>query len=502
MKILLSSQIREADSYTIKNKPIESIDLMESASKAFVDKFLDLFNTDRKVHIFAGTGNNGGDGLAIARLLLQKGFDVSISIIRVSEKESKDFSVNLERLKKVKSVQEIHQMNDFPELQPADIVIDAIFGSGLSRPVEGLFADVISKLNQINPLVVAVDIASGLFSDKNTEGDIIMQVAHTISFQVPKLAFLMRQNHSFVGNWHIVDIGLDKQFIDQTEANYHYLDMSAAVELLPHREKYSHKGNFGRVLMVLGGYGKMGAAVLTSRACLKSGAGLLTVHVPECGYQIIQIAVPEAMALVDPSVDFFSDTPDINGFEVIGIGPGLGTNDKTISAFEDLLNKVDFPVVIDADGLNILSKKPQLLEKLPAGSVLTPHPKEFERIAGSYKNDFDRLNLQIDFAKKYNVIVVVKGAHTSVAGPDGQVCFNSTGNPGMATAGSGDVLTGIITSLLGQTKDPFNAAILGVFLHGMAGDIAAGDQGDESLIASDIIDHLSSAYKRLHLYQP
>ena len=501
MKILLSSQIREADAYTIKNKPIESIDLMENASVAFVSRFVELFNSEQSVKVFAGTGNNGGDGLAIARLLTQKGYHVSVNIIRVSEKQSKDFSINLERLKKLISPHEIADFNDFPEVNPDDIVIDAIFGSGLTRPVEGLFAEVIKKINDIQPVVVAVDIASGVFSDQNSEGDVIMQVQHTISFQVPKLAFFMRQNYPYVGNWHIVDIGLDQHFIDQAETPYYYLDIKKVVDLLPHREKFSHKGNYGRILMILGGYGKMGAAVLTSRACLKSGGGLLTVHVPECGYQIIQIAVPEAMAFVDPSVGSFSSVPDINGFNVIGIGPGIGTNEKTVSAFEDLLEKIDFPVVIDADGLNIMAKKPELLQKLPSGTILTPHPKEFERLAGSFDNDFERLNLQMEFAAKYDVNVVVKGAHTTVTSPGGQVYFNATGNPGMATAGSGDVLTGIITSLLGQLKDPFKSALVGVFLHGLAGDIAVNKVSEEALISSDIIEHLGDAYKRLHLFR-
>ena len=497
MKILLSTQIREADSYTIENEPIASIDLMERASVAFVNWFIENFGTSALVKVFCGSGNNGGDGLAIARLLIERGYRVDAYIVRTKSGGSADFITNYERLKNITTVQEITASEDLPAIAPEEIVIDALFGSGLSRPVEGLFAKAIRSINQAKATVVAVDIASGLFSDAASEGEAIVKADYTISFQVPKLAFFMRQNFEYVGEWKTVDIGLDNAFIETLPTDYYTIEKDWVKTLIPVRNKFSHKGNFGRVMIIAGSHGKMGAAVLCGRACLKTGAGLLTIHSPACGYQIVQIAVPEAMATVDPSIGCFSEVPDLDPFDTVGLGPGLGTNEKTIAAYQNLLENAKFPLVIDADGINMLAKEPELLKLTPEDSILTPHPKEFERIAGGWDNDFDKLALQRNFAMKHKLYIVLKGAHTTVATPDGRIYFNTTGNPGMASAGSGDVLTGMVTALLGQTKDPLKAAVAGVYLHGLAGDLAAEMVGQESMIASDIIDHIGPAFKLL-----
>lgn len=495
MKILLSSQIRQADAYTIQHEPVSSLDLMERASMAFTNWFMDHFNQDRSIKIVAGSGNNGGDGLAVARLLLEKGYQVKVYAIK--SKGSPDFEANYQRLTALTAIHLIENDQTIPIFQSRDIIIDALFGSGLSRPAEGLYAQVIQQMNDAAATIVAIDIPSGLFSDKHSTGESIVRADHTVSFQVPKLAFFIRENQPFVGDWQIVDIGLHESFISHLDSSYTLVDQEIIKKLLIKRSKFDHKGNFGRVKIIAGGYGKMGAAVLSAKACLKSGVGLLTVHIPECGYDIIQTAVPEAMATVDPSLRCFSQVPDLKGMEVVGVGPGLGTSQKTIHAFSVLLDQFRQPMVIDADGLNIMGQHRELLEKIPQGSVLTPHPKEFERIAGEYENDFERLALQKSFAKKYRVNLVVKGAYTTVTTPQGQVYFNPTGNPGMATAGSGDVLTGIITALLGQNKDPLKAAILGVYMHGLAGDLACRENGWEATTANEIIHYLSRAFKHL-----
>lgn len=495
MKILLSSQIREADVYTIQHEPIASIDLMERASTAFVNCFTAHYANNKKAIVLAGPGNNGGDGLAIARLLTAKGWHVEVFTVGDGAKTSGDFRTNLARWLEIKPVKEIRVSGDIPAFGPDAIVIDAMFGSGLTRPVEGIFAETIHAVNRARPVVVAVDIASGLFSDRHTEGSAIMRVDSVISFQTPKLAFFMRENFPYVGKWFVADIGLNKAFIESLRTPYQTIEKSWIRSLLPVRNKFSHKGDFGKTLIIAGSRGKMGAAVMCSRACLRTGAGLLTVHVPGCGYSIIQIAAPEAMATVDSSERHFSECPNLETYDTVGIGPGLGVDKQTIAAFRRALEQIDYPIVIDADGLNMLALEPGLLNLAPENSIFTPHPKEFERLAGAASDDFDRLEKQRLFAMDRRVIVVLKGAHTSVAAPDGSVYFNTTGNPGMATAGSGDALTGMITALLGQTKDPLTAAAAGVYLHGLAGDSAAMIHGQESLTASDIIDHIGDAFQ-------
>ena len=491
MKILNAEQIRALDAHTIKNEPISSLDLMERASHAFVNWFINCFDVSKSVSIFCGKGNNGGDGLAIARLLSGKGFQVRIFVIEYSEKGSDDFKQNLERLEGKLQVQFIHESHAMPELQSDQIVLDALLGSGLSRPITGLLKEVIQRINDATGTIISIDIASGLYVDKpNDKSDTIIKPNHTVTFQLPKLAFMMPQNAEFTGDWHVVDIGLEKEFIEHTPTPYYYTDKSSGEALTKNREKFSHKGTFGHALIFAGSYGKMGAAVLSSRACLHSGAGLLTVHIAECGYEILQISLPEAMLSVDRNQRNITELPELDSYSAIGIGPGIGQEPLTVRILDELLEQIKAPLIMDADALNILSKHPDLLDKLPAKTILSPHPKEFQRLAGASNNEFDRLELARNFAKKHNVIIILKGAYTAVILTNGDVHFNSTGNAGMATGGSGDVLTGILTALLAQKYTPENAAIFGVYQHGLAGDRAAERKTKTAMIASDIIENL------------
>lgn len=497
MKIFSSAQIRAADAYTIRSEPIPSIDLMERASLAFVKSFVQHYMTDKAVWIFCGTGNNGGDGLAIGRILTEKKYDVKIFVVSVSDKSSADFAINEKRIPEGVEKSTIGSSHEIPQIPENILLIDAIFGSGLDRPVTGLFAEVIETINQSGAIVVSVDIASGLFADRPGSGGVVIEPQLTISFQLPKMAFLLPENRLWVGEWEVVDIGLSPEFIDQTECADFFLQPADMQPMLKTRDKFAHKGNFGRALLFTGSAGKMGAAILSSRACLRTGTGLLTVHVPRCGYEIMQIAVPEAMVSIDEGDRFISWLPEKPDCDVIGIGPGIDTHEETARLMEELLNQYHRPVVIDADGLNIISQHKHLRDKIPPQSILTPHPKEFERIAGTWDNDYQRLDLQREFSQQYNVYIVFKGAHTTISTPDGRTFFNSTGNPGMATAGSGDVLTGIITSLLGQGYIAEVAATLGVYLHGLAGDLVAAEKGEEALISGDIIEFLSAAFRQL-----
>ena len=494
LKILNTQQVKALDAFTIQHIPIASIDLMERACLAFVQWFVTRFDATKKIDIVCGTGNNGGDGLGIARILHDWGYTLNVWIVRGAVKESEDFKANFNRIpEKIK-------ISDFlastkAEIFSAQVLIDAVFGSGLSRPPEGIYAHAIRTINECSAVRVAVDIPSGLFADKHSSGTIV-NAAYTVTFQLPKLAFLFPENSAYVGKWLTVDIGLDKSFIKDAETHYYYLTPKSVKKMLRLRSTFDHKGDYGHGLLIAGSYGKMGACILAARASLRSGIGLLTVHVPKAGYSILQSTVPEAMASVDKHNETFSECPPLDSFDVIGIGPGLGQAEETAVALKMVMD-YGKPMVLDADALNMLSAHPNLIQSIPAGSILTPHPKEFERLVGPWKDDFERLEKQIKLSKDTKSIIILKGAHTSIATPEGLVFFNCTGNPGMATGGTGDVLTGILTGLLSQKYSAEETAILGVYLHGLAGDIAAREKGIDSLIASDLVDFLPAALKAL-----
>ena len=499
MKIYTVDNIRKADAFTIKNEPIRSIDLMERASDRLFGWMKNHVTPDKKIFIFAGLGNNGGDSLALGRMLARDGFQVVFNIIRYSDNNSDDFQSNFDRLNDIQNIEinEIEKASSIPKIENNDVVVDAIFGSGLTKPVTGFVADVINFINNSNVITIAIDIPSGLFADKTSfaSKSEIIKADYTLSFQFPKLSFLLPENEIYVGNWEVLDIGLSNTYISSTPTKNHFILKEDIKHIIKGRTKFSHKGTYGHALIIAGSYGKMGAAVLATKACLRSGVGLLHTHVPKAGVNIIQTTSPETMISIDKDENYFSEVTDIGIFNAIGIGPGMGMELQSQLAMKLLIQNSPSPLVIDADALNILSENKTWLAFLPQGSILTPHPKEFHRLAGSWQNDFERLEKQRNFAQKHGVYIVLKGANTSVCFPDGQCFFNSTGNPGMATAGSGDVLTGIITGLLSSGYSSGVAATLGVCIHGLAGDIAAKEKGYEALIASDIIDNLGNAFQ-------
>jgi hydroxyethylthiazole kinase-like uncharacterized protein yjeF len=497
LKILTAQQTKDLDAYTIAHEPIASIDLMERACRAFVGWFTPQFDTSKKIGIVCGTGNNGGDGLGIARLLHELGYIIKVWVVRGSVSETTDFKINLERLKGKVEIYAISSASDQGLFVNLHVLIDAVFGSGLSRPLEGIYEQVVNCINHADVIRIAVDVPTGLMSDKHTEGSLAILAHYTVSFHLPKLAFLLPENNRHTGEWTVLNIGLNKQFIEKSDSSYYLLERKDISNLLKHRQKFSHKGTYGKALLISGSYGKMGAAVLASRAALRSGLGLLTTHVPQCGYTILQTAVPEAMASIDNNEKIFSELPALEDYDAIGFGPGIGLENATVKAFTAFLEQVKKPVVIDADGLNMLAAHRGLLAIIPQHSVLTPHPKEFERLVGPWKNDFDRLEKLKHFADRTKTIIILKGANSAVAMPDGNVYFNSTGNPGMATGGSGDVLTGLLTGLLAQGYTPQEASILGVYIHGLAGDLAASTKSMNAMIASDIVESISDTFKSL-----
>jgi ADP-dependent NAD(P)H-hydrate dehydratase / NAD(P)H-hydrate epimerase len=498
LKVLRASQIKEVDAYTIQNEPVSSIDLMERACRAFVSWFTPRFAGTIKAGVVCGTGNNGGDGLGIARLLYDWGYHVKVWIVKGAASESPDFKTNLSRLPE--KVERFDLTSDIPAdvFSNRDVLIDAIFGTGLSRNAEGVYADVITLFNEAESVRIAIDIPSGMRTDE-LSGDPIVKADYTVTFQIPKLAFFLPQNHQYTGEWCIADIGLSKQAISDSQTQHFYLQKKDIRKLIRPRSRFDHKGTFGHALLVAGGYGKMGACVLSGRAALRSGVGLLTIHAPAVGYQIVQTALPEAMMTAKAGERHFSEAPeDATRYDAIGIGPGLGQSPETVKALETLLRQYRKPVVIDADALNILSSQSELLHLIPQNSILTPHPKEFERLAGTWKNDFERLEKLKNFAAKLNCYVILKGAFTTIATPKRVVYFNPTGNPGMATGGTGDVLTGILTGLLAQNYSSESCCLLGVYVHGLAGDLGATEMGTTSMIASDLVDFLPAAFKKLN----
>ncbi len=499
-KIFSTAQIRAADEYTIKHEPIASIDLMERAANKCFEKITQLFSTDRSFIVFCGPGNNGGDGLAIARLLHMASYKVKVFVIRYADKCSDDFLMNEQRLNDLNKIllHNINNIDDFPTISDQDIVIDAIFGTGLTKTVQGLAAECISSINKSNAFIIAIDLPSGLYADQHSDPSApIIKANLTLSFQFCKLAFLFPENEIFVGNWEILVIGLSSQFIEQEATNNYYLTESSIRNLIKPRKKISHKGTYGHAFLIAGSIGKIGAAVLAAKACLKSGVGLLTVQTPACGYDVLQTSAPEAMHIADSSHKILQDIPQIEKYTAIGIGPGIDQHYSTQKVLEYLFEQSKNPLVLDADALNIISQHKSLLKKIPAYSILTPHPKEFERLTESVNNDFERHALQLNFSKKHKVYVVLKGAHTCITTPEGMSYFNSTGNPGMAKGGSGDVLTGIITALLAQGYNPLEAALIAVYIHGLSGDIAKEQKGEIGMTASDLIHYLPDAFMML-----
>lgn len=501
IKIFSPEQVRRADAYTIQHEPIASADLMEraaSACVAWMEKFENLHT--KNVFIFCGPGNNGGDGLAMARLLKLNQIAVTVFIPDESIKKSADFAINLRRA--IESQVEIKPYTAFdPEtVNPEALLVDSLFGSGLSKSIEGDFKELVIKINQSKGIIIAIDIPSGLFAGipANLSKDTIVKADYTLSFQFPKLAFMFPENEFIVGQWQILPIGLHPGFTGSEPCNNFLVAYDDVKGMLKHRPGFAHKGNFGHALLIGGSHGKNGAAVLMAKACLHSGAGLVTVHLPNEGYPIMQTAVPEVMVSVDPEPDHCTLLPKLEAFSALAAGPGLGTSNDTSNMLKHLIQLADKPLVLDADALNILAENPTWLAFLPKGTVLTPHPGEFVRLAGKTSDSFGRLEILRAMCIKFGLNIVLKGAYTVTCSPLGNCYFNPTGNPGMATGGSGDALTGLIAGLLAQGYNQTEACILGAYLHGSAGDLALEETGYEALTAGKLIDKLGNAFKLLY----
>ena len=503
MKIFTSTQIHDLDKYTIEHEPIASIDLMERAAKALAQAITEVWTTKKPMVVFAGPGNNGGDALAVARLLAEREYQIQVYLFNIHDHLSDDCARNKQRLldtKRIKNFTEITVDFDPPKLDADTLVIDGLFGSGLNKPIAGGFASLVKYINQSPCQVVSIDMPSGLMTEDNTYNvhSNIIKANLTLTLQQKKLAMMFADNQQYIGRLRVLDIRLSQEYINKTEASYTQVTEEDIRRRLRYRDDFDHKGTMGHALLIAGSYGMSGASILATRACLRSGAGKVTVHTPKRNYEIMQISVPEAVLQIDHEETCFSEAVDTEEFNALGIGPGLGQQENTAIAMISQLRRTQCPVVVDADALNILASHRAWMQQLPKGIILTPHPAEFDRLSGNVSNgDYDRLHKAQEMAERQGIYIILKGHNSALCLPEGNILFNSTGNSGMATAGSGDVLTGIITGLLARGYSQKDACMAGMFLHGLAGDLAIRDLGKESLIAGDIISYLPKAFLRL-----
>ncbi|MBN9297490.1 MAG: NAD(P)H-hydrate dehydratase [Filimonas sp.] len=490
MKLLSAEQIRQWDSYTIANEPVSAIDLMERAASRCTEWILEHYPGLKSVKICCGKGNNGGDGLAIARQLIIAGIKPEIFILEFGAKGTEDFQQNLSRLHELTNdIYFLQEEGFFPAFSDNDIIIDALFGSGLNRPLQDLAALLVKHINNTRATVISIDLPSGLYIDKSAAGNTIVEATHTLTFQSLKLCLLMAENAAYFGNVQVLNIGLADPFLQTIDTPYLLTSIKDIAGIYKPRKAFAHKGTYGHALLIAGNTGKMGAALMAAKACLRSGAGLLTVQVPETSFSTIHVSLPEAMCISREA-----DLVEWSKYATVGIGPGLGTDSDSVALVKQVIESYNNPLLLDADALNIVSTHAGLLAKLPPQSILTPHPKEFDRLFGNHANDFERLETARQVSLEHPLVIVLKGHYTAIVF-NGITHFNTTGNAGLAKGGSGDILTGIITALLAQKYNPADAAILGVFLHGLAADLSLDQQSMESVLPTDVIESLGHAWE-------
>lgn len=502
MKIFTSKDIHEIDSATCEAQQISSIDLMERAASMVSCELVSRFLPGQRFVVMAGPGNNGGDALAAARMLIEQGYrKVEIFLFNVTGKLSHDCEEERKKLITIDGVDFTEVSREFnpPYLSDSDVVVDGLFGSGLSQPLQGGFVAVARYINESGAYVVSIDLPSGLFGEWNShvnKRDMI-HANLTLAFQMPRLSFFFEENYNVLGEWKLLDIDLDADKIKELPANYMLVEQKNVRPLLHKRLPFTGKRDYGSALLFAGSTGMTGAAVMCARAVMKCGAGLVTVHGAKSGLNIVQTAVPEAMYEPDRNEHYITDMRIHHDHQAVAVGPGIGTNELTIDALESMLKTQPSQLVLDADALNCISKRPSLLQLLPPKTIITPHIGEFDRLFGEHGGSEERLKTAIEMARQYNIIIVLKGHYTATVRPTGRVYINPTGNPGMATAGAGDVLTGVIAAFLAQGYRPEHAATIGVFVHGLAGDLATEKIGEFGLTAGDIANYSGRAIRKI-----
>lgn len=498
MKIFTTDGIRRIEEKSIEKENISRLDMMERAAEAVTYEIVTRWRASKRIIIFAGPGDNGGDGLAVARLLFAQGYRPEVYLFNIrSSQLSKCCSTNRDRLHELEGLDFIEVTNTFdpPELTEHDVVIDALFGSGLRDPLRSGFAQVVQYINDSDAYVVSIDMPSGLFGEWNTGTDSrnIICADLTLTFNFRRLSFFFQENARYLGELRILDLEMSVEAISATPTDFYLIEHEDAHNMIRERDPFSNKYDHGTILLIAGSYGMMGAAILASRGAMRSGAGLVTVHAPRCGFIPLQTAMPEVIFEPDHNELVTSGIDLHHQYSVVALGPGIGTSDETVEAVDAFLKSFRRPCLLDADALNCIARRPMLLRSIPKGSVLTPHASEFDRLFGEHHTDEERLRKAIEVSRLYEITIVLKGHYSMTVRPDGKVYINSSGNAGMATAGSGDVLTGVIAALIAQGYTPDLAVALGIYLHGLAGDLAAQEHDAYGLIASDIANNMGRA---------
>lgn len=502
MKIFSTQEVKAIEEFTINNEPISSLDLMERAASAITCEIISRWRQNKRIVVFAGRGNNGGDALAVARMLIEQGYRVEVFLFNIGAgTPSLECQANRERLLAIEGVDFTEITNNFapPYLCKDDIVIDGLFGIGLREPLKGGFTSLVKYINESKAYIVSIDLPSGIFGEWNLENNRrnIINANLTLTFQFPRLAFFFGENVEFLGEWKVLDIEFSETAIANTPTDYYLVEQSDVKRVLKKRNNFSTKFDYGSTIIIGGCYGMIGAPMLATKAALKTGVGLATVHTPRCGFSIMQSSLPEAIFSADKHDIVVTDIKLKHDYDSVGIGPGLGSNDLTINALELFFKNRTEPCIIDADALNCIAKRPSLLNHIPAMSIITPHSREFDRIFGEQISQEMRLRKAIEVARDYNIIVVLKNHYTMTIRPDGKVYINSSGTPALATPGSGDILLGIISSLVAQGYKPEVSAVIGVYIHGYAGELAAKTEGEFGVIATDIIKNLGIGIKNI-----
>ncbi len=504
MKIFSTDQIREIERYTIEEEHVSSLELIERVAEAAACEIISRWRPNKRIAIFAGHGNNGADALAIGRMLLEQGYHPEIFLFNIGgNRLNADCKAARDRLLELGEIDYTEVKGNFtlPNISRNYLVIDGLFGSGLKEPLSGGFVALVRYINESGATVVSIDVPSGLFGDWN-DGVINRNIIHadlTLSVQFPKLAFFVSDNADMVGEWKVLDIELSADAIRNTATDYYLVEKADVKRILKRRKPFSSKSDYGSTMIIAGSYGMMGAAVLAAKGALRSGVGKVSVHSARCGYNILQCSVPEALYEADKHDIVVTNMLMQHQYSSIAIGPGIGVNEQTINALEAFLKTASSPVILDADALNCITLRPSLLDHIPVLSIISPHAGEFDRLFGAQPNAEMRLKKAIEKSRYYNIIIILKGHFTTIVRPDGKVYFNSSGNPGMATGGSGDVLTGVIASLMAQGYKPEVSALLAVYIHGVAGDIAAEEHGQYGVTAGDIADNLGKAIHSIML---
>lgn len=499
MKLFTNEQIRTIERSTIETEGVLPAAIIERVAEGVADEIASRWRPSKPTIVFAGPGNNGADALASARLLYERGFRPSVYLFNIGgDKLSVECIAARDRLlQSTPDIDFIEVTSRFtpPEISQSHLVVDGLFGAGLREELRGGFMSLVQYINEEHPTVVSIDLPSGMFGDWNPRivNRNTIHATLTLAIQFPRLCFFMEDNAELVGEWKTIDVGLSQQAISSLPAEFCLVEKRDIHRRLRRRKEFCSKADFGSAILYAGSYGMMGAAQLAARGALRGGVGKLTVCAPKCGYQILQTAVPEALYRNNRGDMILTEIHPERDFSAIAIGPGIGTNEITVKALEDFLSAIDKPVVLDADALNCIALRPAMLNTIPILSVLTPHAGEFDRMFGPQPSSEARLRKAIEMAKFYNIIIILKGRYTAIVRPDGKIYFNSSGCPGMATAGSGDVLTGLLTAMMAQGYPAEIASIIAVYIHGVAGEMAQAKQGEYGVTAGDIADNIGPA---------